>query len=868
MDTTQSMRLLGRTDIEEITVERICGENVVFWEDIEVVFPGIQRIKNGRATLSMLRSSDGHRLVPHRIKYRPGVDVVLFDTEVSTQEQLSNQGLFNDQAASSTMQLAAANLVQDHMLLPRSERQSSTVSLSAGGLSPAIMAAPDTLSAAESQKPRDAADPYNNHQPGVPLNPNKLPPISNATPITSPVATDIEAATDRPHFQQSMVSPVEKPHISTFSTNKMAANADKPTIIQEKAEAIFTQHCDIDSAMPRFFIVLPETPAPWDQMSMAQATFRLYFICACDEHTKHTKSTKLGSDVRIARTLHIPSHEGYIVRNPISLFREHGPFLLVALETFKEILANASATYPIATGIGTDVSERVEYSLQYLKEVRFKVQDYTSAEVRSRASKEDLRNYLSGVEVLGKATLNQIGPYLIPNGPGKFLGNIFRIVAEDGRLCWVCREKYRHHHHEKNTQDLYDVVELAGGEFNEQLGTVGITKNSGVPAAELYDAMQRAKRSLSLGLYMSENNDVDDFESLILALTISGVLALHLDLSAWDFQRHVDETVSITTVFMSLRRIQQILTMRSITVSVSAMNYVDFLSFQSDEPHHSCKVRVELAYQYYEKKKVQAIAEALMTDSALAVLSDNGAKALAAALRSNSTLIYLSLQENHLKETGANALANALKTNSALTTLVLTLNRIGPQGAQAMALALKENSTLTTLNLENNGVEDIGAKALSEALKTNSTLVNLALGTNSIGRAGTQALFEALEFNSSLVTLSLEDSSFAFIGLKLAKSLLTNSTLLELRLDGCIMLDEDLEALAEALKVNSTLEALYLQSNIAGDGSAQVFAEALKVNRTLRILDLDNNKIGSIGALALLEALKMTECNVIFAMVK
>jgi len=77
-------------------------------------------------------------------------------------------------------------------------------------------------------------------------------------------------------------------------------------------------------------------------------------------------------------------------------------------------------------------------------------------------------------------------------------------------------------------------------------------------------------------------------------------------------------------------------------------------------------------------------------------------------------------------------------------------NRIGDDGARALAEALKANSTLTTLDLNracclippsvvvicyirmiygclDNSIGDNGARALAEALKANSTLTNLDL---------------------------------------------------------------------------------------------------------------------------------------------
>ncbi|KAF9271986.1 hypothetical protein BGZ68_002832, partial [Mortierella alpina] len=83
MEEAQSFRLIGSADIEEITYYRIGEQNVVYWGDIEQVFPGVKHVKNGKVTASLMRDSHGVWIVPHCIKQYPGVvlDVVLSAVE-------------------------------------------------------------------------------------------------------------------------------------------------------------------------------------------------------------------------------------------------------------------------------------------------------------------------------------------------------------------------------------------------------------------------------------------------------------------------------------------------------------------------------------------------------------------------------------------------------------------------------------------------------------------------------------------------------------------------------------------------------------------------------------------------------------------
>ena len=58
MEEAQSFRWIGKTDIEKITLGHVDGQNVVYWEDIEQVFPGVRYIKNGEVTVSIMRDAN------------------------------------------------------------------------------------------------------------------------------------------------------------------------------------------------------------------------------------------------------------------------------------------------------------------------------------------------------------------------------------------------------------------------------------------------------------------------------------------------------------------------------------------------------------------------------------------------------------------------------------------------------------------------------------------------------------------------------------------------------------------------------------------------------------------------------------------
>ena len=261
---------------------------------------------------------------------------------------------------------------------------------------------------------------------------------------------------------------------------------------------------------------------------------------------------------------------------------------------------------------------------------------------------------------------------------------------------------------------------------------------------------------------------------------------------------------------------------------------------------------------------VAVVAEAIRVNSTLTELSlenkaigDAGAAALAEAIQTNSTLTVLKLPYNKISEAGAAALAEAIQTNSTLTVLKLPYNKISDAGAAALAEAIQTNSTLTKLSLSHNKIAEAGATALAEAIQTNSTLTKLNLFANEFGKSGAIALAKAIQTNSTLTKLNL---SYNWIGhsgaAALAEAIATNSTLTELNLSGNRIADAGATALVEAIQTNSTLTTLILGKNLIADAGAAALAETIKTNSKLTKLRLYSNSIANTGAAALAEAIE------------
>ncbi|KAG9064010.1 hypothetical protein KI688_004124 [Linnemannia hyalina] len=838
----QSFRLIGSKNIEKVRCDQVDGHYIVYWEDIENGFPGVKHVKHDDVIINLMRDSNRQRIIPHCIKHYPGVvlDVVL----------ASGGNHIHDGSAMTTSRLAPTDSRAE---TPTHTRGNTTH-------------IPDqfvSLAAAIKEARRS----------GKPLTSEALSSLiaSRSTPVSMA----------KPGFERTVIHKLDGLYDQGAMTQQIAREVwemtkqmnDRLILIQSKTEAILTQQLELtEYPIPRLFIVLPEEPAKYDPGNWFRTKFRLHFICECGKHTE-TKDSK------VPHHLHLAKHQGYLIREPTEFFKKYGPFLLLMLELIKFGTRIAGHVVPTLASLKVveladsvrqsveSVTAKIDYSLECIDNQLAKVQasspgDSTDTEPQAAMTQQDLANYLSDVEGLEGVELRQLGSLLKTSEEESLLGNLYRMTTSDGHVKWVCYEHYRVSYQEKNTQKLRDVVNLARGEFDEQLGRVEIVLTSRFAAAEFYNAVSKAKGVVEVIMDWDYECARSDLEELEDALKKSRVSILRLDLRR--FRTSLGSKLLTTSAqFGALFRLQELSNMGIIHILISS-ELVKLLSFQPKKPSHLCKLSFEVATGTFGKKEFGILVESLKTNSTLTILSlrsnsigDNGAQALSEALKTNSTLTALDLWGNSIEGYGAQALSEALKTNSTLTTLTLQHNSIGSNGAQALSEALKINSTLTTLDLRINSIGDSGAQELSEALKTNSTLTTLDLGTNLIGSDGAQALSEALRTNSTLTTLNLGHNPIGDNGAQaLSEALKTNSTLTTLDLRVNSIGGNGAQALSEALKTNSTLTTLNLGSNSTGSNGAQALSEALRTNSTLTTLNFRRNSIGDNGAQALSEALK------------
>ncbi|KAJ0393984.1 hypothetical protein P43SY_007499 [Pythium insidiosum] len=240
-------------------------------------------------------------------------------------------------------------------------------------------------------------------------------------------------------------------------------------------------------------------------------------------------------------------------------------------------------------------------------------------------------------------------------------------------------------------------------------------------------------------------------------------------------------------------------------------------------------------------------------------IGDLGAIALFHALRVNTTLRSVALENAGISDASMPALAAMLRHNTTLTSLSLRANGVGPLGVAALCDALDDmpDASLLSLDLAHNRMTDAGLELLRVALENNETLVWLDVSWNQLSTRAVLALLESLRENFVLRGLAvhgrdLDDDAFCLnIESKYALALAAS-----LRQANPSLASIALTSEAATLPIDKLKDSRWLP--LAGkqlvEVDALVIAGLLPLNDRLLRLDLSNNP--GIERWAVLELLK------------
>ena len=238
-------------------------------------------------------------------------------------------------------------------------------------------------------------------------------------------------------------------------------------------------------------------------------------------------------------------------------------------------------------------------------------------------------------------------------------------------------------------------------------------------------------------------------------------------------------------------------------------------------------------------------------------IADSNLKALAIiiiqALKCNFHLRILDLSRNNMTGKVSEDLANVIKNNPDLEQLYLSDNEL-KASSSVILQALKDNSKLKVLDLNNNTMTGEVVNDLAVVIKNNLSLQKLCLSGNYFNSKAA-VIFQALIKSSHLVVLDFSRNRMTRRVLEdLANVIKNNLNLRQLYLS-----DNDLRSSAvvimQALTEHMQLEVLDFSGNNMNGQVAEDLANVIKNNLGLKLLNLSDNDLRT-SATVILQGLK------------
>jgi len=136
-------------------------------------------------------------------------------------------------------------------------------------------------------------------------------------------------------------------------------------------------------------------------------------------------------------------------------------------------------------------------------------------------------------------------------------------------------------------------------------------------------------------------------------------------------------------------------------------------------------------------------------------ISRNDFRLLCEAIASNNTLLSIAITEFDfgLRQTCMQNLCKAIAENSFLCLVDLCNNNFGNNGALALAHALKKNKSVRELLVPNNAIWKEGLLALADAIEQNTTLCSLVLRFQSTANATQRNTNDEQDFRENVADI-------------------------------------------------------------------------------------------------------------------
>ncbi|KAI8358920.1 hypothetical protein B0O80DRAFT_495570 [Mortierella sp. GBAus27b] len=566
METTQSFRLAGTTDVLEIPCDQVDDQNVIYWDEITDIFPGAQYIKNGNIIVKKIRESISDRKKPQHIKHYPGVvlDVVLFAPGApSKSDAASSQAEHSRIPGSCTTPHVNGSVVEDLQVstsrdggqvvqfTQRTALESTFEQRLVSFLPPDVQ----TQVLASSDVHECVVQAIQNRQMDrvheqliacLQVLKDEMTKSNELASKNNELVSDVkelalknnemasrnnELASKNMELTNQVLKLQETLGANQIEMKQLQVQAlDQLALLQNRVQALMTQTYELhEYPIPRLFVVLPQDTSSWNPQDFFSNKFRLHFLCECGEHTKSTNS-------KIPHHIHLAKHEGYEISQPTEFFQQYGSYVLTILKMLKFGISVAGVAVPsLSHLLRTEALDQVTTNLKMFtgntqKGLNQAIGCLEKITGGNGEAADEFSEQMRTNDALEGADLRKLDSFLKNSDGNKVLGNLYRTVTSEGHVKWVCIDHYRENYHEKAAKTFRDTVESLGGTFDENVGYVEIKLKSRIQAEQFYQALGKARSVYELKIGLAWETTQSEFKKLRDSLLVSNVGALYIDL--------------------------------------------------------------------------------------------------------------------------------------------------------------------------------------------------------------------------------------------------------------------------------------------------------------------------------------------------
>ncbi|KAF9365053.1 hypothetical protein BGX34_011542 [Mortierella sp. NVP85] len=567
MEETQLFRLAGKTATIKIPCDYVDGQNVVYWEDIEQVFPGVQHVVNGEhypgVVLDAVLLSSGedtvgrHKNTTDAEKDEEMANMSTSDNGAST---LSRTCVLATRSTSPSPKSGSRTTLSFKQIMKLAQKGSMESSLEeqlVSSLPPDIQVqVRGSTNRRESliQVVKNGQVNRLSEQLVACLQEldNKMMDINElASRIMDLVFKNNEQSFEIMDLisknSELLIRVNEMQRILDSRQDEMKQLQiqvlDQLALLQHNVSSLLTQTYELhEHPIPRLFIVLPADSPSWNPSDFFSNKFRLYFLCECGDRTKSTNS-------KIPHHIHLAKHEGYDIDRTKEFFQQYGSYVLTILRMLKFGISVAGIAVPVLSHlIRVDTLDQASKSLRLLKNT-IESGVYQVIEHIEKVSSDEggglsgFAGQMRSSEAWKGSDIRQLDTFLQSKNEKRVPGNLYRTLTGEGHIKWVCIDHYREIYNEKSAEAFHNTVKALGGSFDESIGRVELTLFSRMQAEQFYSALEKAKSVYELKVELDWESSQSDFKKLRNTLAISnvGVLELYLkqqDVSTKDIVLH------------------------------------------------------------------------------------------------------------------------------------------------------------------------------------------------------------------------------------------------------------------------------------------------------------------------------------------